>query len=188
MAVTGRALQVETVAMALLAHELEHIGGISGATRRGGGSRRRGGSGRDRVDGLVTRSLTRAFTGGKEKKSGCASRISEDIEINSGYTAGRPQPVENTLIIPQYSAPCGPAHEIGSWSYPIRQGGSTGPRVVGANFAKYCGRMGAIFMVKRVWKVVRRAAVGGWRMRIRWGNRSCHEGRKTKDVSANVKE
>ncbi|KAJ6520715.1 hypothetical protein DFH09DRAFT_1426904 [Mycena vulgaris] len=85
-------------------------------------------------------------------------------------------------------APCGLAHEIGSWSYPIRRGGCTGPRVVGANFAKYCGRMGAIFMVKRVWKVVPRVAVGGWRMHIRWGNRSCREERKMKDVSANVKE
>ncbi|KAJ6507570.1 hypothetical protein DFH09DRAFT_1437237 [Mycena vulgaris] len=74
MAVTRRALQVETVVVARLAHELEHIGGISGATRRGGGPRRRGGSGRNRVDGLVTRSLTRAFTGRNEKKSGCASR------------------------------------------------------------------------------------------------------------------
>ncbi|KAJ6514021.1 hypothetical protein DFH09DRAFT_1433007 [Mycena vulgaris] len=153
------------------AHELEHIGGISGATRRGGGPRRRGGSGHSRGDGLVTRSLTRAFTGGNEKKLGCASR-----------------PVENTPIIPQYSAPCGLAHEIGSRSYPIRRGGCTGPRVVGANFAKYCGQMGAILMAKRVWKVVPRVAADRWRMRIRWGNRSCREERKTKDVSANVKE
>ncbi|KAJ6536495.1 hypothetical protein DFH09DRAFT_1401984 [Mycena vulgaris] len=89
--------------------------------------------------------------GYQESHQGVHGRKREEIGLRKpGNAPGRPQPVEKTPIIPQYSAPCSLAHEIGSRSYPIRRGGCTGPRVVGANFAKYCGQMGTIFMAKRV--------------------------------------
>ncbi|KAJ6487521.1 hypothetical protein DFH09DRAFT_1456703 [Mycena vulgaris] len=91
MAVTGRAPQVKTVVVALLAHELEHIRGISGATRRGGGPRRRGGSDSDRGDGLVTRSLTRAETRNRAAQAGTMRSGPRDRQPVVSYPSGRVQ-------------------------------------------------------------------------------------------------